>query len=348
MLTLARALSDQGVELALVCPAGELAQRAASEGIREVYSVEPTTQALNEGRLQDCIRLWRACLHHVRRGDHVVIFSYYLLALAPGARPLLHARGVKITLDLHDQLVTPKARLGVQAGSMGVDSVIACSRFTASQLSHRPRVSYLHRAVSRAAKRTPLGAGGPAGARRPEACDGYRPLRVGIVGRISEEKRHLLLIDAVCRLGPRAVLVVRGAGDGFSDRYTSRVLAYGRDMLGERFVCEGRVPPDEALDHLDVLVVGNPQEPMGRTVLEAQSQGVIAIVPDSGGASELVEDGVTGLQYIHDDAVDLAATIAKVAGDATLASRITQTAMQRVPQPEDYAQDYRRLLEAMS
>ncbi len=79
-----------------------------------------------------------------------------------------------------------------------------------------------------------------------------------------------------------------------------------------------------------------------------RQQGVIAIVPDSGGASELVEDGVTGLQYVHDDAVDLAATIAKVAGDATLASRITQTAMQRVPQPEDYAQDYRRLLEAMS
>lgn len=352
LLTLASGLMEQGVDVVLVCPSGELAERGADAGIPTVHSVPPSEDELTEGRLRDSRRLWQTCVRIARRDDHVVIFSYYLLAFAPVARPILRARGVHVTLDLHDTLHSPKARVAVRLGSRAVDSVIACSRFTAGQLAHRRRVSYLHRAVAPRAggddSATRTRPDGSEPASPPVAGGRTGPLRVGIVGRIVAEKRHLLLIDAVAQLGADAVLVVRGAGDGFSGGHAARVVDHGRRILRDRFIVEGRVAPASALEGLDVLVVGNPLEPMGRTVLEAQAHGVVAVVPDSGGAAELVEDGVTGLVYAHDDARDLARAIDTVAQDAALASRLASAARRRVRGPVEYATDYLSLLQQSS
>ena len=215
------------------------------------------------------------------------------------------------------------------------DAVIACSRFTARQVNGHPKVSFLHRPVNAdAVVSVSTGRGIGAG----------RPFRVGIVGRISEEKRHPLLIEAVRRLGDGAELVVRGGDDGSSARYVGQVLDQGRQTLGGRFVEEGRVAPERSLDDLDVVVVGNPAEPMGRTVIEAQTRGVVAVVPDSGGSHELVEDGVTGMVYAHDDAEDLARVLRRVAQDQPLAARIAQESSQHVTRPGEYARAYRARL----
>ncbi len=473
LLTLAEALADQGVRVALVCPEGELAQRAGGAGIEQVYSVRPRSDALTKGRMRESTRLWGRYLRAARRGDVLVIFSYYLLAQAPAMRPLLRARGVRIVLDLHDDLVSRKARWAVRAGSRGVDAVIACSDFTAAQLSRHPRISYLHRPVAESPRAMPAdgaaesgatraqaplapprsGAGSAsdvdatsdatsseatspaatssaaaAAARRPAASvsaggrpgfaaaggltwadasdqptsgpavgpsswplaepteasratgpsepsepsestgphpaagpaasardprtdagrgTAQRPLRVGIIGRITPEKRHHMVIEAMRRVHASAELVVRGAGDGFSGDLAHDVFEAGRRLLGDRWVPEGRVAQHKAVDDLDVLVVGNPREPMGRTVLEAQSRGVIAVVPDSGGSQELVEDRVTGLVYAAEDADDLARAIDTVAADAPLAARMAQAARVRVPRPAPYATEYLRRLRSL-
>lgn len=360
-------------------------------------------------------------------------------------RPLLRARGVRIVLELHDDLVSRKARWAVRAGSRGVDAVIVCSNFTAAQLSRHPRVSYLHRPVAetprpvpadgRAEPRTaraqarlarsrshadsgaeaeaasdataaaatrrpaasvsagvrpsPAAAGGltrveasdepsdgPASWPSAAAIDGtdptqsahsagpaassrdpqlhvergtaQRPLRVGIIGRITPEKRHHMVIEAMRRVHASAELVVRGAGDGFSGDLAHEVFEAGQRLLGDRWVPEGRVAQHKAMDDLDVLVIGNPREPMGRTVLEAQSRGVIAVVPDSGGSQELVEDQATGLVYAAEDADDLARAIDTVAADAPLAARMAQAARVRVPRPAPYATGYLRRLRALN
>lgn len=441
LLTLAEALTDQGVRVGLVCPDGELAERAATAGIEQVYSVRPRSDSPTQGRMRESTRLWGRYLRAARRGDVLVIFSYYLLAQAPAMRPLLRARGVRIVLDLHDDLVSRKARWAVRAGSRGVDAVIACSDFTATQLSRHPRVSYLHRPVAESPRPVPAdtaqsrtaqprfarsrshadsateagavsdtasspasrrtAASVPAGARpgpaaaggltwaaaRHEPSDGPaswpsaaaidgtdptqsahsagpaassrgpqldaergtapRPLRVGIIGRITPEKRHHMVIEAMRRVHASAELVVRGAGDGFSGDLAHEVFEAGRRLLGDRWVPEGRVAQHKAVDDLDVLVVGNPREPMGRTVLEAQSRGVVAVVPDSGGAQELVEDRVTGLVYAAEDADDLARAIDTVAADAALAAQMAQAAQVRVPRPAPYATEYLRRLRAL-
>lgn len=345
MLTLADALREQGVEVALVCLEGELAERSRAAGITTyVADAPPASEGVDAGR-----RLWTQYVRHARAGDRLVLFAYILVAWAPVFRPLLAPRGVRIALDLHDQLETPKSFWSVRLASRAVDSVIACSAFTAAQLGDRPGVHSLHRPVTRrrshastarrdrAAGRVAFGASAP----EPRAQTAeVRPFRVGIVGRISPEKHHHVLIDAVSLLDRPAELVVRGRVFGAAQEYAGQVAAHGRAMLGARFVDEGRVPAEVALDGLDAAVVANPAEPMGRTVLEAQLAGVVAVVPDTGGSAELVEDGVTGLIYRADDPVDLAGALRRLIDTPALAEEIRLRAPYSVAGPAEYAEAY--------
>lgn len=345
LLTLARALAERSIDVAVVCLEGELAQQARQSGL-QVYVAEAAESA---GGVSAGYALWREYARHARRGDRLVLFAYILVAWAPVFRPLLRRRGVRIALDLHDQLDTPKSYWAVRAASRAVDSIIACSAFTASQLRRHPSVHALHRPVTgsgqrrtspvrtdRAATRSAFGAAAP----EPATTDEARPFRVGIVGRISPEKRHDLLIDAIARMDGAVQMVVRGSVFGAHADYGARILADGQRELGPRFVNEGRVPADVALDGLDALVVANPAEPMGRTVLEAQLAGVIAVVPDTGGSSELVEHGRTGVKYRADNAADLARALRSVIDDPALAARIAAAAPESVADPADYADNY--------
>ena len=446
LLTLAAALQARGVDVAVVCPPGELAREAVLAGC-EVIEAESALAV--RGRVRQAGELWRTYADDVRAGDRLVLFSYILVAWAPLFRRRLAARGVRITLDLHDQLESRKAFWSVRASSEAVDTVIACSAFTAAQMGQREGVYALHRPVvlapdmqTRADARiaahaaiagaagltapehpvlapelvthaqagaaasadagalraapletgpvaapvSPAGAGGaapqetalpgvraqrsgvivPGSARRhgdhgrevrrgtrnlsardarPATEPGRRsagtpPLRVGIVGRISPEKRHEIVIEAVRLLDARAELIVRGSAFGDAVGYAARIDAEGAQALGAAYQNQGRVPAADALEGLDVVVVANPAEPMGRTVLEAQMQGVLAVVPDTGGSSELVEDGRTGLVYRSGDAADLARALRRVLDDPVLVSRIACDAAVTVPRPAEYAAAY--------
>ena len=95
--------------------------------------------------------------------------------------------------------------------------------------------------------------------------------------------------------------------------------------------------------NLDVLVVANASEPLGRTVIEAQLAGVVVVVPDRGGAFELVKPRITGLCYVADDASSLAALLHEVLGDPRLRSELTHRGRQAAiatSDPDLYAAAY--------
>lgn len=461
LLTLAAALRARGVNVAVVALPGELAEQSRAAG-HDVYVADPGSETR---RVLVAGRLWREYVRHVRPGDRLVLFSYILTAWAPRYRPRLSAQGVRISLDLHDQLESRKAYWSVRVASEAVDTVIACSAFTASQMGAREGVYALHRPVttdlahsgiadpaaelaasppslstshgvrtdddernradlagsavsaaeelmpgrralregaqpsggdqnaargvrvdegepaplsgrgaqetvasrraaragiadegmlthadhgagyrpgrrgSRRAARTGLlgGAAPEAGPRTPEAT---RPFRVGIVGRISREKRHELVIAAMSLIDRNVQLVVRGSAFGEGHEYAAEVDEAGARLLGAGYVNEGRVPAAEALSELDAVVVANPAEPMGRTVLEAKLRGVVAVVPDMGGSCELVEDGRTGLVYRANDVDDLARTLQRLVDEPELVARIASDAVDTVPRPAEYAAAY--------
>jgi glycosyltransferase involved in cell wall biosynthesis len=59
------------------------------------------------------------------------------------------------------------------------------------------------------------------------------------------------------------------------------------------------------LANADFLLHLCPDEPFGLVILEAFASKLVAIVPDTGGAGDLVEDGRTGLRFRANDLADL-------------------------------------------
>lgn len=331
LLTLAKALEESGRDVALVCFAGPLADR---------WAAELSTRALVAGhrdnpdstKLSTAATLWRKYMSSAEPGDAVILFTYYLVTLAPVARVTLLGKGVTLVLDMHDNLPGKRGRALLQIFSTFVHRIVAVSDFTAGQFGVLAgKVSVINRPVA------PTNS--TAEKLRPPS-DSEHPVRIGIVGRLVRGKGHDLLLTAAGFLNDDSEIVVRGAGDGSPDDVADAVLANGRGMLGHRFIFDGVVPRERVMDGLDILVVGNDREPLGRTVIEAQLNGVVAVVPDAGGSSELVQHGVTGFKYAAGDAISLAEALQSLVGDNLLREELAtaaRTAVKISSSPTSYA-----------
>lgn len=141
--------------------------------------------------------------------------------------------------------------------------------------------------------------------------------RVLIVSRVDPIKRVDLLLDALDRhAGPRS-LEIRILGTGWDlDILRDRARATHSNVTFAGFSDD--VPGE--LARSDLLLHLCPVEPFGLAILEAMAAGIPVLVPDSGGAGSLVEDGVSGLRFRADDADDLARRLAtfQTADAATL------------------------------
>lgn len=148
-------------------------------------------------------------------------------------------------------------------------------------------------------------------------------LLVGYVGRLSEEKQIDLLAQAASLPRVRLVLV----GDGPDRDRLQRLLPRAR-FLGTR---RGR-----ALARLyatfDVFVHTGSYDTFGLTVREAQASGAAVIAPDSGGAADLIDHGVTGLRFRAHDAASLAANLAELESDRGAVVRLGAAARAAVEQ----------------
>jgi glycosyltransferase involved in cell wall biosynthesis len=115
-------------------------------------------------------------------------------------------------------------------------------------------------------------------------------LRIGYLGRLHRSKGLELLIDSFIAAGrPDAVLLVAGGGGhGYESELRQRAAGHAIEFLG-------KTPGNEFLSSIDVLVVPSLwNEPMGRVVIEAATQGVPVIASSRGGIPELVQVGQTG------------------------------------------------------
>ena len=312
LLTIAAEMRASGLRVSLVCISDALAARWRSD-----VGGEPTvvsSPASWSGRLGDTAALWRAAMStHCR---WLVLCTYYLVAGAALARLLPSSARRRVLLDLHDQIAPGRGLTRMRRLVKACDGVLAVSEYMAEQV-HGLGVPVLVAHGPLAAHLIPTA---------PRAWDGRTPLRVGVIGRVVPEKQHLLVIEALAREGRTEVLVVRGGDGGAGDGHLDRVLARGRAALGPRFQFEGQVPLDEAVRDLAVIVVGNASEPMGRTVMEAQAKGVIAVVPDRGGSHELVRGGSAGYVYRSGDAASLASVLDDIAADPVRAAAVVDTA----------------------
>ncbi|UCF35404.1 MAG: glycosyltransferase family 4 protein [Acidobacteriota bacterium] len=128
---------------------------------------------------------------------------------------------------------------------------------------------------------------------RREALSG--PVQnVIVVSRIDPIKRIDLLLDALDEAPDLGALSISILGTGWDlDKLRKRAAERNPNVDFVGFC------PDVAarLAKADLLVHLCPEEPFGLAILEAMVAGIPILVPDSGGAGSLIEDGVTGFRF---------------------------------------------------
>jgi glycosyltransferase involved in cell wall biosynthesis len=143
-----------------------------------------------------------------------------------------------------------------------------------------------------------------------------RPLLL-YVGRLSEEKRVNVLLDAMARLHEPAHLAIAGGGPA------ARALEGQAATLGiaRRVSFLGRVPDEELVDLYrlaDVFAMPSVAELQSLAALEALAVGTPVVAADAGALPELVHDGENGLLFARDEGEALARALARLAASAEL------------------------------
>lgn len=202
-----------------------------------------------------------------------------------------------------------------------LDRVLCCSRFIAEWAGSTPvdpaKLAVVYNGV-------PMSSAAPIVDRTPP--------RLAIVGRLVEQKQHMVLLEACALLKQRGVDcrldIVGTKGGDFSDAVEARIAALG---LVELVRWTGFVADRDLLYRdVDILVAPAVGEPFGLTVAEAGAYGLPVVAARSGAFPEIVEDGRTGLLFAPGDAADLARNLERLVRDAELRRRLGAAGRERV------------------
>ena len=218
-----------------------------------------------------------------------VIADYMLAARSASSKTVIHAREIPKLKAL------PIIRGLVRASG---SHVIFNSQATKHSFSLNPtqKTEVIHNGVDAIAGAIPV--------EPPKVFSVSRPLRVAMLGRVSDWKGQDLLIEAVAQLPRelRDIVSVRIVGSTFRDargpidKLEEQIRAAGlsKIILLEPFLDD----PAEVYRWADLCVVPSKlPEPFGRVAIEAMAYGRPAIVAAHGGLVEIVEDGESGWHF---------------------------------------------------
>lgn len=160
---------------------------------------------------------------------------------------------------------------------------------------------------------------------------GVGPL-IGYAGRLVQEKGVQDLIAALPRLRqrhPGLRAVVAGDGPVRADlRRQARPLRLERAVSFTGFLDQARLRA--VFGACDVMVLPSTYEPSGMIALEIAAAGVPLAAASTGGLTEIVESGVTGLLFPAGDPDGLAEAVDQLLDDAKNARRMAALARQNV------------------
>lgn len=159
---------------------------------------------------------------------------------------------------------------------------------------------------------------------------GSKPTRIGILGRIAEEKGHPDFIEAARQMTmsrPDLRFIVFGTAQ-FSDGLWERDLISSAQGAPVEF--RGWTNDvSSALHDIDILAVpSGPAEGATRVILEAFSAGTPVVAYPSGGILEIVRDGETGCLTSGRGPEPLAAALSRLLDDPALMARLSSQGRQ--------------------
>jgi glycosyltransferase involved in cell wall biosynthesis len=151
---------------------------------------------------------------------------------------------------------------------------------------------------------------------------------VGLVGRLQPWKGQDRLLEAQALLRERGkamhTVIVGGDSWDFSPHYAA-ALPRLIELLGldGAVTMTGEVPDaDPYVQQMDILVNASDPEPFGIVLLEGMSRGVAVVAVDSGGPSEFIADGQTGVLARSGEPDALADALEPLLEDPALRERI--------------------------
>jgi glycosyltransferase involved in cell wall biosynthesis len=156
-----------------------------------------------------------------------------------------------------------------------------------------------------------------------------RPL-IGVVARMTEQKAHAVLLDALPLIRARVPgITCLMIGDGvlrsaLEDRARALGVADACRFLG------ARTDVARLLATVDLAVLPSRSEGLPFAVLEAMAVGTPVVATNVGGVAEVVQDGVTGRLVRRGDAGALAAAIVSLLTDAGRSRAMGLAATRRV------------------
>ena len=165
---------------------------------------------------------------------------------------------------------------------------------------------------------------------RAELGYGEEEFVVGTIGRLTEQKGHVHLLEAVARLvksRPEVRAFIVGYGP-LESALQMRIEALG---LGERVRLLGyRTDVARLLAAMDVFALPSLWEGMSNALLEAMAMALPVVATRVDGNVDLVKNGETGILVDRGDEVALADAIATFADDPVRARKMGRAGRERV------------------
>jgi len=143
-----------------------------------------------------------------------------------------------------------------------------------------------------------------------------RPLVLS-VGRLSQEKRLGVLLDAAARTDPGVQFAIAGAGpDGARLRTYASDLGVAARVRFLGFVPEADLPGLYRL--ADVFAIASEAELQSLATMEAMATGLPVVAVNAGALGELVRDGENGFLAGPGDAAGMAARLDQLCGEPAM------------------------------
>lgn len=257
-----------------------------------------------------------------------IVHTFLLTASLYGRFAAMLAR-VPIVVGTEVNIYARKRRLHVLAERWlmaGTDTVVASAGavrdFYVDQVgAHRDKVEVIYNAVDWAQLEQTMGRGE---LRRALAIPDTAPL-IGIVARLTEQKAHRILFEAVARTPALAGAHLLVVGDGeLRDELPCLAARLG---LADRVHFAGaRRDLGNVLGTIDVFAMPSWWEGLPLSLVLAMGAGLPVVATAVAGVPEVVADGERGLLVGPGDAEGLGATLARVCGDAAARARLGEAA----------------------
>jgi glycosyltransferase involved in cell wall biosynthesis len=319
-LYLAQAAKAEGIDISIACASGSPLQKNAEEQGIPVLSLP--------GRRTFSIGNFILLRFELRKTPGTILHTQDAASALQGA--LLKQFSPAPFFLVHSRRVAYPIRNWLSAWKYTkADAVVAVSREISRMLvsggMQAEKIRVIHSGIDPALY-----------SRRAEQTD--HCFRFGIIGALTPQKGHAVLLDAVaCLMRESAPLCrqvpgwqVEIAGDGpLRMEIERRVRAVNaRDHVHLR----GYVPSRELLPELDALLVASSHgEGSSATLKEAWASGVPVVVSDLPSNLELVRPEVNGLAFISGNGQALAHAMARLMRDAPLRQRLIEGGNESLP-----------------